>query len=101
MADAVYITANLTAPADLRVTSGGQTSILHLPAGSTDAQAPLFAGGAPNFVLVRGGRILMSGSAAEPIETAPAFNNDYYATGELMPTLPGAILPLQADGLPQ
>lgn len=83
IADESYITANLTAPAELRVMSGGRTSILHLPAGSTDAKAPLLAGGAPEFALVRAGRVLASGSAIEPVTAVPRFNDYYYATGEL------------------
>src|SRR5580698_11005923 len=37
VADMIYVTANLTAAATLRVTSGGHTTTISLPAGSTDA----------------------------------------------------------------
>lgn len=83
VADVVYITANLTAPADLRVASGGRRHVIHLPAGSTDASVPLFAGQAPLFTLLRGGQALATVSASEPVESKPRFNNYYYATGVL------------------
>lgn len=83
VADALYITANLTAPADLRVTTSAGTTVLHLPAGSTDTQVPLAAGAAPRLELIRGGRILASGQGPDPIDAHPQYNNYYYATGEL------------------
>jgi hypothetical protein len=83
VADVLYITANLAAPAELRVTSGSQTSVVRLSAGSTDAQTPLFAGDPPSFELMRGGRVLSSGKASESVVAKPRYNNYYYATGKL------------------
>jgi hypothetical protein len=83
VADRIYITANLTAPADLRVTSGSHTAILHLAAGSTDVRTPLYPGQAPAFVLKRDGRIVASGEGKDPVVTEPRFNNYYDSTGTL------------------
>jgi hypothetical protein len=83
VADLIYITANLTAPADLRVTTGGVTTITHLSAGSTDTKTPFYAGGPPSFELLRGGRILPAGKAEDPIAAAPKLNDFHDATGEL------------------
>lgn len=82
-ASRLYITANLTAPADLRVTTGTRSILLHLPAGSSDAQAPLATGAPPRLELIRGGRVLAAGQAMVPVEAHPRFNNDYYATAVL------------------
>ena len=81
--DVLYITANLTKPAELRVATGSQSSVVRLGAGSTDAQTPLSAGDPPTFELVRNGRVLCSGKARESIAAKPEYNNYYYATGEL------------------
>ena len=81
VADVVYITANLTAPAELRVTAGGTTSVLKLPAGSTDVQTRLAPGAAPSFALIRGGRTIAGGEGADPVQAAPRYNNFYYSTG--------------------
>ena len=83
VADALYITANLTAPADLRVTTGSGTTVLHLPAGSSDALAPLAAGAAPRLELLRNHRVFATGQGPEPIDAHPEFNNYYYAVGKL------------------
>ncbi len=85
VADTLYITANLTAAADLRVTLGTQTRTLHLPAGSTDAQTPIAAGPGPAFELMRNGKIIARARAAEPIPATPRYNNFYYATGAFGP----------------
>jgi glucan endo-1,3-alpha-glucosidase len=84
--DVIYITANLTAPADLSVTTGGRTSVLHLAAGSSDSQAPFSAGDPPTFTLKRGSRIIATGRANDPIEAAPKYNNFYYSTGTFAAT---------------
>jgi glucan endo-1,3-alpha-glucosidase len=44
VADVIYITSNLTAPATLKVNSGGQSTLINLPAGSTDTQTPFVPG---------------------------------------------------------
>ena len=83
VADDLYITANLTAPADLRIHTGGRAVVLHLPRGSSDAHTPLQAGEAPSLTLTRHGGILASATAADPISVAPAYNDFYYASGVL------------------
>jgi glucan endo-1,3-alpha-glucosidase len=81
--DVIYITANLTAPAELTVTTGGHAKVLRLPAGSTDVETPLSEGNPPIFELMRNGRLLGKSTATDPVLTAPKFNNFYYSTGEL------------------
>ena len=83
-ADLLYITANLTAPAELRVTSGGQTKVFRLHAGSTDSQTPLLLGDPPSFDLMRAEQILFRGKASDPILVAPKYNDFYYSTGVLV-----------------
>ena len=83
VADVIYITANLTAPAEVRVTMGKHTRQLRLPSGSSDVQTPLFPGQAPSFVLLRKRRAIASASGKDPIVLSPSFNNYYYSTGEL------------------
>lgn len=84
VADSIYITANLTAAADLRVTTGGHTRLLHLSAGSTDVQTPFEVGDAPSLTLVRNGVVIGSVVAADPIQASPEFNNFYYSSGVLI-----------------
>ena len=81
VADVLYVTANLTAPADLRVTSGHHTSILHLAAGNTDTTTPLSAGEAPTLELVRERKTITTLRGADPIVLTPRFNDFYYSTG--------------------
>jgi len=81
LADLLYITANLTAPAELRVRTGGQIKILPLPAGSIDVQTPILAGDPPFFELIRNGRTIGSGAASDPVQAAPNYNDYYYSAG--------------------
>jgi glucan endo-1,3-alpha-glucosidase len=81
VADLLYITANLTAPAELRVTIGGQIRILPLQGGSTDVQTPILAGDPPFFELIRNGRTIGSGTASDPIRATLNYNDYYYSTG--------------------
>lgn len=81
VADLLYITANLTAPAELRVRTGGQIRILRLQAGSTDVQTPILAGDPPFFELIRNGRTISSGAASDPIQATLNYNDYYYSTG--------------------
>jgi len=84
VADDVYITAILTAPADLQVATGGRTIVLHLPSGSTDARTPLPAGERLSLTLMRHGSILGSATAADPVLSVPKFNDFYYSSGILV-----------------
>jgi glucan endo-1,3-alpha-glucosidase len=81
VADLLYITANLTAPAELRVTTGGQIKILFLQAGSTDVQTPILAGDPPLFELIRNGQTIGSDAASDPIQREFEHNDYYYSTG--------------------
>jgi glucan endo-1,3-alpha-glucosidase len=83
VADLLYITADLTAPAELRVTVDGRTAVIHLLAGSADVQTPLLAGDPPFIELRRNGSVLGASKATEPIQATPQYNNFYYFTGEL------------------
>ena len=84
VADDLYITANLTAPADLSIRTGGRSVVLHLPRGSSDAHAPLQAGSAPSLTLTRQGSVIGTVVAADPIGASPAYNDFYYASGVLV-----------------
>jgi glucan endo-1,3-alpha-glucosidase len=81
--DALYLTANLTAPAVLNVSIGHRTRSIPLPAGSTDVELPLATGPAPHFELTRGSARLMQGDAADLIVPASGYPNFYYSTGEM------------------
>jgi hypothetical protein len=81
--DAIYITSNLTAAAELRVTSGNETRTLHLPAGSSDTQTPFQVGEAPRFELLRTGKTLGTAVGNDPITAKPVFNDFYYSSGVL------------------
>ena len=77
----IYITANLNAPATLRVESGGRVTLIPLSAGSHDVSAPFAAGEAPTFTLSRAGRVVLQGRGVDPIDASPRYNNFYYSTG--------------------
>jgi len=83
VADTLYITANLTGPADLRVATGGHASVIHLAAGSTDAETRLFVGESPSLSLIRSGNILGSVVATDAVLASPQYNNFYYSSGVL------------------
>ncbi len=83
--NSIYMTANLTAPADVMIVSGGRKTVLHLPAGSTDAQAVLGVGDPPRFTLSREGRTLATAHGNDAVNSAPQFNNYYYSSGVLRP----------------
>jgi hypothetical protein len=82
VADAIYITATLTAPAVLRIQSGGRITELHVQAGSHDVSAPFSVGSAPTFTLTRSGAVVLKASGTDDITASPSFNNFYYSTGE-------------------
>ncbi|HEX4155879.1 MAG TPA: endo-1,3-alpha-glucanase family glycosylhydrolase [Acidobacteriaceae bacterium] len=87
--DVIYITANLTAPAILRVRSGRQTTTIQTPAGSHDYTTPFHSGTAPAFELLRDGRVFLRGDGRDAIQRSPHFNNFYYSTGELSASADG------------
>ena len=81
VANVVYITANLTAPATLLVTFGSTTKAIDLPAGSTDVEAPILSGYAPHFVLTRGKAQLTQATGDDAVTTEQLAPNFYYSTG--------------------
>lgn len=82
VADVIYVTANVVAPATLRIQSGDQVTELRLPAGSHDVSAPFTSGNTPNFTLIRNHRIIIRGLGRDSIKASPKFNNFYYSTGK-------------------
>ena len=82
VADVIYVTANLTAPGTLKVTSGSQVSTFNLPAGSSDVQTPFMVGSTPTFELDRNGSASIPAIAGtDAIQAVPQFNDYYYSTG--------------------
>ncbi|MDQ1692637.1 MAG: hypothetical protein QOH85_172 [Acidobacteriaceae bacterium] len=69
VADVIYITANLTQPATLKVDTGGESKLIGLPAGSTDTDTPFLPGNPPTFELKRNGLVACRGP--EPIPSRP------------------------------
>lgn len=65
VADVLYVTAMMTAPAELHVTSGGTTSVRPLAAGIRHLRIP-FSCGAQHFAVYRGGKEMIAGDG-EPI----------------------------------
>lgn len=83
VADVIYITANLTAPATLQVRSGKLITSIRVPAGSHDLSVLFETGDVPVFELRRGSHPILHGSGNDEIQSSPSFNNFYYSTGEL------------------
>ncbi|HEY3376747.1 MAG TPA: endo-1,3-alpha-glucanase family glycosylhydrolase [Armatimonadota bacterium] len=77
--DALYLTTLLTAPAELRVTSGGKESRYPMAKGYVSVQVP-FHVGAQHFALYRDGKevLVLDG---EPIQSAPDHYNFFPVTG--------------------
>jgi glucan endo-1,3-alpha-glucosidase len=83
VADVIYLTANLTASATLRVHTGARATSVQLKAGSHDITVPFETGSKPTFELLRGSHTILHGAGSDEIQTSPRFNNFYYSTGEL------------------
>ncbi len=83
VADRIYITTNLTAPASLHVISGKHHQTIQLPEGSSDTEVPLYLGDPPRFELFRHKRAVISGEGVDPVESSPRFRNLYYSTGSV------------------
>jgi hypothetical protein len=85
LADEVYISANLKAPARLKVNAGNGVQTLNLHAGYNDVSVPFTAANnKPTFELDRGGAVVASGTGTDAIEPAPQYNDYYYSTGDLI-----------------
>ncbi len=83
VADQIYVTANLTAAATLRVRLGNAVTDLDVPAGSHDVSVPFTAGQIPEFELLRQGAVVARGRGLDEIEKTPAYNDFYYSTGDM------------------
>jgi glucan endo-1,3-alpha-glucosidase len=83
VANALYLTTNLTAPAELTVTFGTATQTIALPAGSTDVQLPLAPGPAPHFTLTRNHALHIQSTADDPITTTAPYPDLYNSTGSM------------------
>lgn len=83
VANVVYLTANLSAPALLRVSFGNHSTTMRLPAGSNDVQAPMRIGNRPRFELSRGSSRLARASGDDPIRAVGPYPNLYYSTGSM------------------
>ncbi len=100
--DQIYITSNLTAPATLRVTTGGLVSYISLPAGSHDTQTAFVPGAAPDFELDRKGKVVATGSGSDAIQATPQYNDYYYSTGDFFGPPNGRPSTLEAgEGTPE
>lgn len=84
VADVVYVTCNLAAPAVLKVTSGSVVNTVNVPAGSTDVSVPFVAGTTPAFELDRNGSVVCSGTGTDQIQATPQYNDYYYSTGDVI-----------------
>jgi hypothetical protein len=84
----IYITANLTQPATLKVDTGGESKLISLPAGSTDTATPFLPGNPPTFELQRNGLVVLQGSGTDPIQATPTYNDYYYSTGDMIAAPP-------------
>jgi glucan endo-1,3-alpha-glucosidase len=83
VSDVLYVTANLTAPATLRVSFGEQSSSIAVAAGSTDIQLPFATGHIPHIELLRNGLLLASADGEDIISPDPAYADFYYSTGSM------------------
>jgi hypothetical protein len=80
-ADKVYVAANLTAPATLRVSFGAEVKSIALQAGSSEVELPFIAGFIPHFELQRGGRTIASADGDDMISAHPQYPDLYYSSG--------------------
>jgi len=83
LTDKVYITANLTASAGLRISIGSMSRSIDLLAGSTDIEVPLTAGPPPHFELTRNGLLLAKQNGDDPISREGVIPDLYYSTGSM------------------
>ena len=79
--DAVYVTANLKAAAELRVYLGERRQVVKLRAGSQDVEVPMVAGAAPRFELWRAGVKLAEASGEDAVAASARWPQLYNSTG--------------------
>jgi glucan endo-1,3-alpha-glucosidase len=98
VADSIYVTANLKAPATLQIESGGRTSSVSLTAGSQDVSVPFAPGPPPRFSLLRDGSLVLAAIGHDSIDDSPTYNNFYYSTGECVGSMSNSIFTKNEHG---
>ena len=83
MENVLYLTANLTAPSQLRISIGAASRTVSLPAGSSDLKIPMMTGAAPRFELMRGDDTLARASGEDEIRAQSDYPDYYYSTGSM------------------
>lgn len=66
MADSVFVVSLLTAPATVKVNSGGKIYNWDAPAGASSQEVPMGVG-SQSFELTRGGQTILSGTSLKEI----------------------------------
>src|SRR3569833_2625121 len=99
IADSVYVTANLTAAAPIKVTCGTNVQTINAAAGSNDYAVPFTAGNIPNFQVIRNSTTEINVNGTDQIQTAPSLNDYYYSTGSASCTPVGGSAPGTPAGL--
>jgi hypothetical protein len=84
LADDVFATVFLAAPAQLTIYSGAVNKAFDLPAGVQHLSMP-FAPGPPRFVLTRGGETIIDKSGEQEISATEAWGNFNIFAGEARP----------------
>ncbi len=84
LADNVYVSANLTSAAQLKVNAGAGAQIFNLQAGYNEIAVEFVAADQkPTFELDRNGTPVLSATGADPIQSAPQYNDFYYSAGDV------------------
>jgi glucan endo-1,3-alpha-glucosidase len=91
VADVIYITANLTESATLKVDTGGESKLISLPEGSSDIETPFLRGNPPSFEPQRNGLVVLHGSGTDAIQATPQYNDYYYSTGDMIAPRPAGV----------
>ncbi|KAJ5335893.1 CAZyme family GH71 [Penicillium brevicompactum] len=97
MADSVFVVSLLTAPATVKVNSGGNIYSWEAPAGASSQEVPMGVG-SQSFELIRGGQTILSGTSLKEIISGCVCG--LYNFNAYVGTLPAGFSdPLQPDGL--
>ncbi|CAI7656225.1 unnamed protein product [Penicillium bialowiezense] len=97
MADSVFVVSLLTAPATVKVNSGGKIYNWDAPAGASSQEVPMGVG-SQSFELTRGGQTILSGTSLKEIINGCVCG--LYNFNAYVGTLPAGFSdPLQPDGL--
>ncbi len=84
LADDVFVSLFLTAPARLSIRSGASEKAMDVPAGVTHVSAPL-AAGPQRFVLTRGGEAVIDKTGEQEVSASDAWGNYNLFAGEAKP----------------